>query len=264
MQKITLPILAVVITNLSFPVYADQIDNIIDMAIAQMEGSKDFDKDAKCLGIPKPKMLKGQRKILRYCFDKNGVNDDNTEAFNRCIKQQTIKQLGISDSTFTKCANEPSQDDAPPSINPADISPQDYQKQAQESLDKILEMTKAISKGTEHLVTLPIYQPSEIVTHYTNGMTNSSGKQTLPVATFSSTSDIKQVVNFYKKKLPKFDVKSFDNNNFTFIKNSPKDFDRLSMDFDNMPLFFIPHITISKITINGRENINIAITYQKK
>jgi len=263
MLKIILLILTVTIINSPSLARADQIDAIIDMSIKQMQNEKDFGEMTKCLGISKPKMLEGYRKVLRFCFDNVGFEESEEDAMGACLDQQRKQQLGISDAAFAKCDEKfPEEDEQDPSAN-ADVdfenmSPEEYQKQmdkqialdrqnSEEAMNAMTEMFKSSAKGTENLVTLPIFQPSEIASHFVKGMTSGAGKQTLPVATFSSSSKLKRVVDFYKKELPGFEVNSFEDS-YTFMKKIPQNFENIS---------------INKINMNGKETVTIAITYQK-
>jgi hypothetical protein len=92
-------------------------------------------------------------------------------------------------------------------------------------------------------------------------MQNSKGKLTLPIATLTSEDSVETVVDFYKKALPNFKIEQ-SNDLYYIMENPPKDLFKLSMDVENLPLYFVPHIEIYSLKVSGKETTFIVVSYK--
>lgn len=270
MKKINLLVIFYLTTNYTLPVAADQVDMMIDMSVTQMKSAGELSDISKCLGVTEAKFLDTFKYTMRFCADKHGFEEESEQALNTCFSEQSKQGLGVSESVFKQCeerfAEEEVTDDE---IDYSELSEEQFeqrmkrqQQQSKQALDSMMAMSKAASRGTEDQVTLPIYTKSEIISHYTKGMTNSLGKNTLPIATFISRDSVDKVVKFYQKELPDFELDVFQESMYTFIKEIPANFNEMMMD-TNMPLYSIPHVEIYGITVDGSKQTNIAITYKR-
>lgn len=248
---------------------ADQVDMMVDMSINQMKKSGEIGDISHCLSVSEAKFISAFKKTMRYCVDKYGLVGAKEEALNNCFESQNKSDLGVSDSVFNQCSEKYSDNESESDENQdySELSDEELMnKQAAESMELLNDLTNAVqtmSQGTENLVTLPVYSPSKIVAHYTDGMTYGADKRTLPIATFISMDSLEKVINFYKNSLPDFELHQEEGDMFTFMQEIPDNFRELSMDMENMPLYSIPHIAIYKIKLDGIEKTNIAITYLK-
>lgn len=77
------------------------------------------------------------------------------------------------------------------------------QEQSRGKMEYALSMMQQASKGTEDLITLPIYEPSQIMIHLTDGA-KFDGEKTLPTATFKTADAPDKIIAFYRQQLPGF------------------------------------------------------------
>ncbi|WP_444998278.1 hypothetical protein [Aliikangiella sp. IMCC44359] len=271
MKKTLLTVAAGVLLNSTTALKANQTDALIEFSIKQMEESIDLDGISQCLGVSKSKFLNAQRNTMRYCFESQGEGKQSfdkisEDAMNDCFENQTKQRLELSDSIIQKC-KEQFADDEPKDIDYSNLSDEEFEKHTEEqkqegkkAIDDMLALSKAVSKNTEHLVTLPIFPKSQIMSHYQDGLIIGEEK-TLPVAMFTSSEEIKKVIDFYAKKLPEFDKKEITGGLTIFMRNIPKNFDPLK----DMVLYQkTPHVTITQLPSSSKKvEVSIEIAYKK-
>lgn len=89
------------------------------------------------------------------------------------------------------------------------------------------EMMKVLSQASErslHLVTLPIYENSQVMMHMIDGE-QTGIKHSLPAATFSSKDEAQKVLAYYRKKLPEFKYKNLGGGGHLLMESMPDNFD---------------------------------------
>jgi len=268
MKKLLTVIASTALLSLSVSTKAadsSETDAMVEMIMTMMKQQPgEIKEGVECLGITEEEFLKGYKKTLEICLPQDMLEGD-------CTQKEAPKQLGVSQEKFEKCAaddEEGTENTQGNDIDYSELSEEEAEaliaKQQAEGLaamEAMLAISKQASAGTEDKITLPVYTPSTLVSHYTSGMKNSKGKSTLPVATFTTANSIEEVVAFYKKALPKFEIKK-DGSYYFLMKNVPSNFDQMSLDMENLPLYFIPHIEIHTLVSTADIAATIVISYK--
>lgn len=278
MKKLPFCLLLIASLNFSFKSHADQLDMMIDMSIKQMKLDSNFSEMTQCLNVSESLFISAMTKTMRYCFEKHGKGDSSEQAMDQCFQSKSLKNLNISSVVYKKCQQQFSDDESSQNTetNEQNSDPfegmteqqvrqkiAEQQAQGMQQLEQMADMIKGMSQGTEGLISLPIYQPSEIASHYTSGMDKQNGNKTLPVATFTTGSSVTQVVDFYKKALSDFEMDHAVGDVYTLMKKIPNNLMELSFDLENLPLYSIPHIEIYSLKMNGKQQTTIVIVYKK-
>jgi len=260
-----------VVINITTQVKADQIDAMIDMSLEQLKLDPDIKGMTTCLGVSESKFLEVFRNTMRYCMDKHGFAESSENAMNACFNSQTQQRLGTDKSLLNKCKDEYPDDEA--SSEGADV---DYSNMSKEELEQqvlveqqrgkellgsIIAMSEAASKGTEGQITLPIYLPSKIVSHFMGDMVNEDNPKAIPVAIFHSNDSLSKITEFYDNHLTKFGKKTYDEGMVIYMMNMKKDFEPLA----NVELYQqLPHVAIYQfVDENGKQKTSIEIAYIK-
>lgn len=104
-------------------------------------------------------------------------------------------------------------------------------------------LAKELSAGTEHLISLPIYKPSTLLSNSIDGYELSDANTSLPVATFSTADSVETVSDFYKKSLPSFQFSEI-GSGYHFMEEIPDDLFLQMNDFKNTTIYSVPHVVI--------------------
>jgi len=252
-------------------VKADQLTAIIDMSVEQVKSDPDFKGMTACLGVSESKFLQAFRKTMRYCMDKHGFAESSENAMNACFDSQTEQRLRISGSLYKKCKAEYPDDEASSegaNVDYSNMSEEEFKQQmlveqqrAKELLGSIIAMSEAATKGTEGQITLPIYSPSKIVSHFMDGMVNEDNPKAIPVAIFHSNDSLSKITEFYDNHLTKFGKKTYDEGMVIYMMNMKKDFEPLA----DVELYQqLPHVAIYQfVDENGKQKTSIEIAYIK-
>lgn len=104
-------------------------------------------------------------------------------------------------------------------------------------------LAKELSAGTEHLISLPIYKPSTLLSNSIDGYELSDANTSLPVATFSTADSVETVSDFYKKSLPSFQFSEI-GSGYNFMEEIPDDLFLQINDFKNSTIYSVPHVVI--------------------
>jgi hypothetical protein len=239
---------------------ADENDAMVEMVVNMMKQSVDIDRLTNCLGVTETKFIDAYTKTIEACIPKDGLEGS-------CMEELAPEILGISKAKFDSCTPDDEVAKQEEEIDYSTLSKEErtalLAKQQAEGMARIEEMTAMLQKsseGTEDHISLPIYNPSTIASHYSRGMQNSMGKTTLPVATLTTKDSLEEVIAFYKKSLPDFEIK--DNMGVYYVmKNIPDDLIKLSFDTQNLPLYFIEHIEVYSLKISDKDTTFIVISY---
>ncbi len=245
----------------SLVVRADQMDNTVKMLINQMKQDPVGPKMFACLEVSESKFYTAFEKTLRYCFKKHANDDSSDDKMDTCFESQTAQNLKINPSKITECENKFLEDGTHSGEIKNDgsdnMSPEEIQQAGLDRLKKTMTMLKTMSQGTEDQITLPIYAPSEIVSHFTK---ETSQAGTAPVAMFQSSDSVAKIIAFYDAKLSHFDKKLFDSGMAVYMENMPEGFDLLnSMDFYQKT----PHVTVYSINDPSGSKTMIEIAYPR-
>lgn len=257
-------ILVVAALLCSYQSHANQIDVIVDFAMQQFKQSGKLSLAASCVNDSEANVLNVYKASIKHCMTTHGLNGDDDSILNSCMQDQVTSNLNVSASERqcldgledSEMAQDKTQFD---DMNPADFEKyaQDEKQKALEKLELLSQMSQKASKGTQSSITLPVYSPSKIMSHYTDGFALGGASQGLPVAMLTSEDDFKNIVVFYQKKLPHFDKKIFDGEMVVFMANMPDDFDPL----EHLELLQkTPHVSIYKLGTTKVTNIEIAYT----
>jgi len=248
--------------SLSLTTKADENDAMVEMIFNMMKQSGHMSTVSNCLGVTETHFIKSYKKTIRACIPQDGLEGD-------CMEKLALKNFGVSKNRFDACTSDDTEvTEQEEEIDYSTLSKEErtalLTKQQAEGMARIEEMTaklKKSSEGTEDKITLPVYTPSTISSHYNRGMKNSKGKMTLPVATFTTQDSVEKVTKFYKKSLPDFEI----NHNmglYYVMKNIPDDLIKLSFDTQNLPLYFIPHIEIYNLKVSEKDTTFIVMSYK--
>lgn len=110
-------------------------------------------------------------------------------------------------------------------------------------LESMQKLAKELSAGTEHLISLPIYKPSTLLSNSIDGYELSDANTSLPVATFSTADSVETVSDFYKKSLPSFQFSEI-GSGYNFMEEIPDDLFLQMNDFKNTTIYSVPHVVI--------------------
>lgn len=137
------------------------------------------------------------------------------------------------------------------------------------STDDVARIMQAASQAFEkslHLVTLPIYEHSQVVIHMLDGQqTGIDGA--LPVATFFSKDESKKILAYYRKKLPRFKYRNLGGGEHLLMESIPDNFDLAA---DMQTFMSTPHIFIrvlegeSTIGIPAATKSSIQVVYRER
>ncbi len=249
---------------LSFSVTAktDKNDAMVEMVCNMMKQSGQMSTVSNCLGLTESDFIKSYKKTIRSCIPQDGLEGD-------CMEKLALKNFGVSKDTFEACTRDDTEiAEQEEEVDYSALSESEraallatQQAEGVARMQEMADLIKKSSEGTEDTITLPVYTPSTIASHYNQGMKNSMGKMTLPVATFTTEDSVEDVAKFYKKSLPNFNI----NHNmglYYVMKKIPDDLIKLSFDTENLPLYFIPHIEIYSLNVADKETTFIVISYE--
>lgn len=252
----------------TLPSKSYNIDFVVNMAVEQMKQSGVLSGISSCLNVKENEFLKAYTKTVRHCLNKHGMDESSEAAVQSCFTDQTKARLNVSDSVFNQCSQKFAETEEEAEVDYAELSDEEFDKHLEkkrleeiETMKSMVEMSHAMNKGTEKNITLPVFPGSKIIAHYQKGMTINENTQTLPVATFSSTKKVQEVVDFYRKKLPKFKLKKDSDQSFILMESIPEGFDTLK---DIALLYNTPHIEIYKNGSAKDADTSIVISYQLK
>jgi hypothetical protein len=255
-------IAAITLFNVPVHAKADEKDAMVEMIFNMMKQSGQMGTVINCLGVTENNFIKSYKKTIRDCIDQDGLTGD-------CMENSAPKNLGISQNKFDACTSDDT--DIAEQEEESDYSTlsneertallKKEQAESMELMEGMAALIQKSSEGTEDKITLPVYTPSTISSHYKSGMKNSKGKMTLPMATFTTINSVEKVAEFYKKSLPDFEIEQ-NMGVYYVMKKIPDDLIKLSFDTENLPLYFIPHITIYSLNISEKDTTFIVISYE--
>jgi hypothetical protein len=246
---------------------ANEKDAMVEMIVNMMKQSVDLDSLSNCLGVTETNFIDAYTKTIEVCIPKDGLEGN-------CMEELAPEILGISKTKFDSCTpdddvseheheHEHEEDIDYSALSEEEMTALREKKQAEGMalMEEMAAIMKKSSEGTESKISLPVYSPSTIASHYNRGMQNNKGKTTLPVATFTTKDSVEKVAEFYKKSLPDFEI---DHNKglYYVMKKIPDDLMKLSFDTENLPLYFIEHIAIYSLKISGEDTTFIVISYE--
>jgi hypothetical protein len=261
MKKLFTIIITTGLFSLSISTQANEKDAMVEMIVNMMKQSVDLNSLSNCLGVTEKNFIDAYTKTIEVCIPKDGLEGN-------CMEELAPEILGISKTKFDSCTPDDDISEYEEDIDDSTLSEEEMtallEKKRAEGIARMGEMAtimKKSSEGTESKISLPVYSPSTIASHYNRGMQNNKGKTTLPVATFTTKDSVEKVAEFYKKSLPDFEI---DHNKGLYyaMKKIPDDLMKLSLDTENLPLYFIEHIEIYSLKISGEGTTFIVISYK--
>ena len=248
---------------------ADQWEPVINMAVEQLKQSGESGVVSGCLGVSESKFIKEYRPMLKSCLSKHGISGDEA-AMDQCFVDEIVSRFGTPESKVLSCKEQIAEtEEEQEEIDFSNLTDEEaqaliakQQQQAMKEMEAMVQASKAASKGTEHLITLPVYAQSEIVAHYSMGMSFDDGKFSLPVATFSSGDSVNAIVEFYKQKLPNFQSKDYGDGLVIFMEKIPENFEPLR---DMETYQNTPHVAIYTVGAGDSKALQttIEIAYSK-
>jgi hypothetical protein len=262
MKKLVTLIVTTALLSLPVITKADENDAMVEMIFNMMKQSGEMSSVSNCLGVTEKNFIKSYKKTIRDCIPQDGLEGD-------CMEKSAPKNFGVSKNKFDACTSDDSEAaEQEEDLDYSTLSDEErvilFKKEQADSIARFEEMAalmKKSSEGTEDKISLPVYSPSTIASHYGRGMKNSQGKVTLPVATLTTKDSVENVIEFYKKSIPDFEIK--DNMGVYYVMNKiPEDLAKLSFDTENLPLYFIPHIEIYSLKIAEKDTTFIVISYK--
>jgi hypothetical protein len=262
MKRLLIVIATSTLLSLSINAKADKNEAMVEMIVSMMKKSGEISGLSRCLGITEDSFLNAYKKTIEVCIPKDGLEGN-------CMEESASEVFGISKAKFDACTNDDTElSDQEENIDFSTLSEEEkmafIEKQQAEGLARMEEMAdlmKKASEGTENDITLPVYNPSSLTSHYVNGMESNSGKKTLPVATFTTSDSVEKVIEFYEESLPTFKV-SKSGEIYYVMKEVPNNLFQLSMDMENLPLYSVPHIETYSLIMSGEETTLIVISYK--
>lgn len=263
MKKMIALISTLALCSLPTIVKADKNDAMIEMVMKMVKQSGQAGILSSCLNITEQKVLEAYKETVVACIPKDGLEGE-------CMENLAPTYFGVSKEKLMACDPDDEEVENEEDIDFSTLSEAEVtellQKRQAEALASVKEMTDLLernSEGTLHKISLPVYEPSALRAHYVNGMQNSKGKTTLPAATLSTDDNIKKVIQFYKDSLPSYKI-DHSNDVYTIMQEIPDDLFKLSMDTENLPLYFTPNIQVYSLNFSGHEITQIVITYNPK
>ncbi|PKI12674.1 hypothetical protein [Colwellia sp. 12G3] len=261
MKKLVTIIVTTALLSFSVTAKADKNDAMVEMVVNMMKQTVQLDSLSNCLGVTETNFIKAYTKTVEACIPKDGLEGN-------CIEELAPEILGISKAKFDSCIPDDDVAEQEEAVDYSALSEKEraalLTKQQAEGMARMEEMAalmKKSSEGTEDKISLPVYSPSTMSSHYSSGMQNSMGKTTLPVATFTTKDSVEKVVGFYKNSLPDFKIKN--NMGVYYVMNKiPEDLAKLSFDTENLPLYFIPHIETYSLKVAQQDTTFIVISYK--
>jgi len=265
------PFIVAALFFISTQTIADQWEPMINLAVEHLKRSGQLSEIASCVGTSEAQFIAKYRTVVKSCFKQHGTaleGDAGEDAMDACLESQMLRQFNISQNTLSDCqeqfADEVLVETEPDysALSEAELNELISQEieQGHQALDMMLEASKEASEGTEHLITLPVYQDSQIMAHYAMGMRREDGSLTLPVATFSSSDSVEKIIAFYQQQLPNFEMKNFQGGLAIFMEKIPDEFNPLA----DMQIYqSIPHITIYALGGDSSDSTTIEIAYQR-
>jgi len=238
MTKFTV-LVALVLT--AFNVWAGEEKNraMFDMMISMVKNAPtgELDASAKCLGVSKAKLAGILEQGMEACYQQH--KSESFEQFmasiESCTESSIQKHSGFSQAQVDRCksAHDDGYDDS---------APEAFDMAAHEA--RLAETMQSVSKASEktlHLITLPIYQNSQVMMHAIDGVNFAGVDGSLPAATFASVDSAEQILAFYKKQLPAYKYKRLEDGAHILMETMPADFDLLT--HSNMYMT-TPHVLI--------------------
>jgi hypothetical protein len=262
MKKLVTIIVTTALLSFSVTAKADKNDAMVEMVFNMMKQSGQLDTVSNCLGLTESNFIKLYKKTIRDCIPQDGLEGD-------CMEKLALKNFGVSKNTFDACTGDDTEvAEQEEAVAYSALSEKEkaalLTKQQAVGMARMEEMAALLKKsgeGTEDQISLPVYSPSNMSSHYSSGMQNSKGKTTLPVATFTTKDSVEKVVEFYKSSLPDFKIKN-NMGAYYVMKKIPEDLAKLSFDTENLPLYFIPHIETYSLKVSGEDTTFIVISYK--
>ncbi|WP_343818025.1 hypothetical protein [Colwellia asteriadis] len=262
MKKLLATITATALLTTILTVKANESDAMVEMIVSMMKKSGEIRDLSTCLGITEEKFINAYTDTIKLCFPKDALQGD-------CMDEMVPEIFGLPQSKFEACTSDDSEyAQAESDIDLSTLSDDernallDQQRtEAMANMEEMAAFMKKASEGTEGKITLPVYSPSSLTSHYINGMESSSGNKTLPVATFTTTDSVDEVIEFYKKSLPNFEIGN-SGEIYYMMEKLPGNLSQLSHDLENLPLYFVPHIETYSLKMSGEETTLIVISYE--
>jgi len=271
MNKITS---IIALTLFSTTLIANPNEAMIDYSMQMMKQKGMFQQLAQCTGASATKLEKAMRGSMKNCMTEEYLNDQT--AAKQCSLSYLTKETGLTEAQFESCqTSEESQPKSEYELKLEELEREQniyfekeeltdadekrltqineeigtlmasQQKAAMEQMGQLVKAISKASKGTTDQITLPVYHNSQVISHMTKAGEIQMGDltlKTLPAATFSSNSDIKTIVAFYKKQLPNFKLQHDESGDYLFMETMSDNFDLLR----NIQEFTsTPHINIS-------------------
>ena len=100
-----------------------------------------------------------------------------------------------------------------------------FMQAARQQMHAAMRQLSEASAQTLHLITLPIYQNSQVIVHMIDGSQMQAGAGVLPSASFASADAADDILAFYRQKLPGFYYKNLGNGQHILMESMPDDFD---------------------------------------
>ena len=117
-----------------------------------------------------------------------------------------------------------------------------------EAMAKMMQIANEYNEKSLHLISLPIFKPSQIMMHMNQQGWLDNSAEVLPAATFATQAPAEKVLAFYRKELPGFTYKDLGNGTHIFMQTMPEDFDLLK---HSRLYTSTPHVLISSVDEGG-------------
>ena len=215
--------------------FANEIQNeaVFNMMSSMMKQTlaQDMESVSQCLGVSSSELQSSIDKTLDDCYATHKVADSGQfpELMGACIEQNMTKNTGISQEKAEACSPENEMENTGPN---------------QENLEEALGMISEASENTLLLITLPVYENSQVLMHSIDGMEMGGDNKTIPGATFASPDSLESILKFYQAELPNYKLLNMDGNEYLLMEEAPDNFD-IIRDFKlyaQTPHVFIQHM----------------------
>jgi len=236
------------IMMVSFGVGASQYGPVVDSFVNELKTSGALSQMSACLDVPQNTILKTYKQGMHHCFDNYASDEKKLE---QCFEQKITQSLSKLSPKFEMCATQFDEEDDSDELQSPEDFQQNYEKLANDLANALGQQSGDVSD-----ITLPIYQGAKIKIHYPEGMVLNN-KKTLPVATFMVNDTLENVISFYKKALPKFQMTK-DSGIYRFAKKLPDN--KLGLWEYAEQFSQMPHISVMEAVEQG--SIVLEISYR--
>jgi hypothetical protein len=267
--KLFRPLSAYALLLLMAPqISAQQIPAAQQQMLLQMaEQSGLLQQASVCSGISSSQVKKHLAAALQQCpVLSNGMPGEE------CVKNQLIKNSGVSQAAVQKCeqmakqAQQNSAAGAQSNVQSVAALQQQGIAQLRSAVDSLVNA----SQGTTANIPAPMYPGSKVLVHLpAQGMVKFGNNQvtSLPGVSFASTATAAEVLSWYQQKFPAYQYRKIDlggEPDHLLLKNAPEPFDYLKM-LPQLP--GIPHVFITAATGETKRHLPGAktlftVTYQ--